>query len=108
MNDSTSQIYYSEEMSDEYYLNETITLESIIKIYNINTNEVSLIKVDIEGGEENILNNLFTIKNTYNIPLYISFHYELWKDKNLDRFDFLTSELKNKIILEPFTSILFE
>jgi len=112
MNDSTSQIYKDDidikEESDDLYLKETITIQSIIENYKINPYEISLIKVDIEGGEENILNDLFEIYNKYNIPLYISFHYSWWNDKNLDRFDFLKYNVKCKIIKEPFTSILFD
>ena len=78
-----------------------------IIINNINPNEISLIKVDIEGGEEFILNDLFILNAKYKMPLYISFHYDWWKDKNLNRFDFLTESQKNKIVTQPFCSILF-
>jgi FkbM family methyltransferase len=107
MNDSTSQIYSDDTVTNEYYLVETITIENLIKNYEINISEISLIKVDIEGGEENILNDLFDIHIKYNIPLYIRFHYTWWKDKNLDRFSFLSSDIKNKILSYPFISITF-
>ena len=107
MNDSTSQIYSDDVNTNEYYLAETITIESIIEKYQINIYEISLIKVDIEGGEENILNELFDIRVKYSVPLYISFHYSWWKDKNLDRFSFLSSNVKSQIISKPFTSIIF-
>jgi FkbM family methyltransferase len=107
INDSNSQIYNDDLISDEFNLVETITIKNIIENYNINPSEIALIKVDIEGGEENILNDLFDIHTTYNIPLYISFHYTWWNDKNLDRFEFLTSTIKDKILAEPFTSIVF-
>ena len=67
--------------------------------------EVSIINVDMNGKEENILNELFDIRVKYNVPLYIKFHYSLWKDKNLDRFSFLSSVKSNIII--PFISIIF-
>ena len=107
MNDSTSQIYSGDITTPEYYLADTITIETIINKYQINVSEISLIKVDISGGEENILNDLFDIHIKYSIPLYISFHHSWWKDKNLDRFSFLSSTIKNKIISEPFTTICF-
>jgi FkbM family methyltransferase len=107
MNDSTSQIYSDDTITNEYYLAETITLENIIEKYQINVSEISLVKVDIEGGEENILNELFDIHVKYSIPLYVSFHYSWWKDKNLNRFSFLSSNVKNQIISNPFTSIIF-
>lgn len=108
MNDSTSQIYDENETSDDYYVIKTITIENIIKNNNIETNEISLIKVDIEGGEEHILDDLFQIYKKYNAPLYISFHYSWWKNKNLERFTFLTEDQKNLIINDPFISILFD
>jgi hypothetical protein len=108
MNDSTSQIYGDYEISDDFYLAKTITLDTLIKMYKINPAEIGIIKVDIEGGEEYILNDLFEIYNKYYIPMYISFHYIWWNDKNLDRFNFLTSDVKDKIRNEPFISILFD
>lgn len=107
MNDSTSQIYENDEITDEYYLIDTITVKSIIENNNINMNEISLIKSDIEGGEEYILNDMYEIHEKYNVPLYVSFHHSWWKDKNLDRFEFLTETQKKMIMENPFTSILF-
>ena len=104
---SSSQIYTEDIISDDFYLVETITIGNIIKNYQINTSEISLIKVDIEGGEEYILNDLFNIHIKYCIPLYIRFHHSCWKDKNLDRFIFLSANIKNRIIAEPFASIIF-
>jgi FkbM family methyltransferase len=107
MNDSTSHIYNDNETSSEYYSIQTITLHTLLENNNINPMEISLIKVDIEGGEENILNDLYDIHLQYNTRLYISFHYSCWKDKNLNRFTFLTEEQKQNIINHPFTSLLF-
>jgi FkbM family methyltransferase len=107
MNDSTSQIYTDGDNSDDFYFSETISLPSIIQKYQIEPDNISLIKVDIEGGEENILNDLFHIHKTHNVPLYISFHHSWWNDKNLDRFE-LTQDAKNAIIANPFISLLFD
>ena len=85
---------------------DNIGLESIIQKYQIEPNTISLVKVDIYGGEENILNELFYIHKTHNVPLYICFDYNSWIDKDLDRFD-LSLENKNKIVADPFISILF-
>jgi FkbM family methyltransferase len=107
MNDFNSQIYDDNETSNDYYLIKTITLKNLLEINNINPVEISLIKVDIEGGEENILNDLYYIHQTYSIRLYVSFHYSWWKDKDLDRFVFLTEKQKQNIINNPFISLLF-
>lgn len=108
MNDSTSHIYNDDIIRDESYLIKTITLKSILEKYTIDVSDISLIKVDIEGGEELILNDLFDIHHNYGVPFYISLHYSWWKDKNLNRFSFLSSEIKTKIISNPFISILLE
>jgi FkbM family methyltransferase len=106
MIDSVSDDYSNDIVSNNFYLIETITIESIIKNYQINTSEISLIYVDIEGGEENILNELLNIYEKFNVPLYIRFYHSWWKDQNLDRFS-LSYKIKNKIISDPFTFILF-
>ena len=85
----------------------TITIENIINSYKIDTSEISLIKVNIKGGEENILNDLFDIHVKYNIPLYIKFYYGLWKNKNIDRFMFLSEDIKNTINYQSDLFILF-
>jgi len=108
LNDSTSQIYDENDISSEINYVKTITFQNIINNYNININEISLIKVDIEGGEEFILFDLYCVHLCYKTPIYISFHYSWWKDKNLERFYFLTEGQKNNIIKNPFISILFE
>ena len=68
---------------------------------------VSLIKVDIEGGEEHILDQLYAIHSEHKIPMYVSFHHTWWSDKNLDRFVWLTDAQKQSVRREPFTSLLF-
>jgi FkbM family methyltransferase len=107
MNDSTSHIYLDGETSNELYYVKSIRIQSIIDNNNIPYDNISLIKVDIEGGEENILNDLFEVYSKHKIPMYISFHYSWWKDKNLDRFDFLSNTIKEYIIKNSFISILF-
>lgn len=88
-------------------INEPIyNIDLIINNYNINPLEIGLIKVNINGQEEHILSDLFKIHNTHNIPIYIIFNYSLWCDKNLDRFDFLSSSNKTTIINDPYCSIL--
>lgn len=108
-NDSTSQLYNLDisNISEKTYIVNTITLKDIIHNYCIDISKISLIKVDIEGGEEYILNDLYDIHIKNNTPLYISFHYLWWNDKNLNRFTFLSEQQKNNIIQFPFISLLF-
>lgn len=112
LNDSTSQIQNqtnSQSQSDKpgVYTIKTITLSKLIAKYGIDVSNISLIKVDIEGGEENILEDLYKIHTTYKVPMYVSFHYSWWKNMDLHRFAFLTDEQKNAILWNPFTSLLF-
>jgi hypothetical protein len=72
-------------------------LESIIKTYDINTTDISLIKVDIKGREENILGYLYDIHIKFGVHLYIRVYHNEWNDKNLDRFTFLSSIHKQTI-----------
>jgi FkbM family methyltransferase len=106
MNDSTSQIHDRDDAADCYRI-KTITLGRMISSTGTDPSRISLIKVDIEGGEENILDELFEIRRKYRTPLYISFHYDWWKDKNLGRFSYLSEKHRRAIISNPFTSILF-
>ena len=87
---------------------ETITMNGIIENYNIVPSEVSLILVNIGAQEEFVLNDLYTLHTTYKIPLFIYFHYNYWKDKNLEWFDFLTPTQKESIQANPSTAILFD
>ena len=107
IDNSITQTGHKDVNSNKYYFVETITLETIIKNYDINVANISLIKVDIKGGEENILDELFDMHIKHEIPLYISFHYCWWSDKNLDRFSFLSEQNKKDIIANPFISIFF-
>jgi FkbM family methyltransferase len=106
LNDSTSQLYTEiPSDSNDYYYTETITLRTLLK--DINPDDISLIKVDIEGGEEHILQDLYYYHSEHKLKVYVSFHYSWWTDKNLDRFSFLTPEQKVSIRKDPFISILF-
>ena len=56
--------------------------------------------IDVEDAikmEEYILNDLYDIHIKNNTPLYISFHYLWWNDKNLNRFIFLSEQQKKNI-----------
>ncbi len=105
LNDSTSQVYDDE--AEGCVQVKTITLKGILDMYSIDPKEISLVKVDIEGGEECILDSLYELHSTYRVPVFVSFHLGWWKDPNLDRFSFLTPEHKSYIKTNPFGNILF-
>ena len=102
-NESTSQIT----LDGSGHPIDTISLNTLLVETKTDPSTISLIKVDIEGAEEFILHDLYEMHKTYNIPLYVSFHYSFFKDKNLDRFEFLTEHQKNIIRFNPFPSFLF-
>jgi hypothetical protein len=82
--------------------------------------------VDIEGGEEAILEELFKYAKRYRWKLLVSFHYDWWVDKNIDRYSEVFSELQivravpfsdkvvsnedvaKYIVENPFGSLYFE
>ena len=74
----------------------TTNLETLLADASLLT-DASLINVDIGGEEENRLDELYDIHVRHGIPLYICCHYHAWKDKNLDRFYYLTEDDKNNI-----------
>lgn len=57
--------------------NAFITLQDIFSEYNIN-HDVSLIKVDIEGGEQFLIYELYMLKNKYNINILVTSYPEGW------------------------------
>ena len=104
LNDSTSQVF--ETQKDGRFEVTTISISDLISRYSISN--ISLIKVDIEGGEEDILEDLYQVHSTLNVPINVSFHIDWWKDRNIDRFSFLTNDQKSYLRMRPFGDILFE
>lgn len=88
--------------------NSSFSLKNFMISENINDAEISLVKINMLGGEENILENLYATHKQYNITICLVFHYYKWLDKNLDRFSFLTDVDKQKIQEQPMAKIIFE
>jgi FkbM family methyltransferase len=92
----------------------TITLEALDELVGgINSANTAIIKIDIEGGEEEILGALLELCAVRGVPLYISFHLTWWK--RLSVHDAMTLCKKHFPITEcelllrdPFCSILFK
>jgi len=87
-------------------INRSFSINDVINSYNINPNDIALIKVDIKGEEEKILKGLYDLNNKHKIPLYIGIHYKIWKDSNLNRFPFLTQKHRNDINNNQLTYLL--
>lgn len=105
-NDSTTCLQLEQDYDDSYKV-ETITLETLIRNNKINPTDISIIKVDIEGGEEYVLEDLYNFYSNYNVPICVGLHIDWWKDKNLDRFTFLTQNQKNYMLSNRFGYIVF-
>jgi len=63
---------------------ETITIEKLIEQQNIDPQNISLIKMDIEGGEKIVVPSLVNFLNTYNPIFYISLHRCFLKESDIE------------------------
>jgi FkbM family methyltransferase len=88
LNISISKIKSPSETRSKYdYTVKSITLKQLLFDYTKeNSCSVGFIKCDIEGAEEDIIEDLLQYCFFNNVPLYLSFHVPFWKDKNYQRF----------------------
>ena len=63
---------------------ETITIEKLIEQQNIDTQNISLIKMDIEGGEKIVVPALVNFLNKYKPVFYISLHRCFLKESDIN------------------------
>jgi hypothetical protein len=59
---------------------------------NINNDNISFISVNLNGLEEDILQELYNYHKKINIPILINLYLNKWTDKCLSRFSFLQEE----------------
>jgi FkbM family methyltransferase len=111
LNASTSQIV-SQDSKKEKYLTESITFSELVK--DIDPKNISLIKLDIEGGEEHILEEILNYCLEYSVPAYISFHLSWWSEEGkkttFSNFSKLFNSFGhnvNEIVQNPFGSLVF-
>jgi FkbM family methyltransferase len=120
LGDSVSQVKNEKKYSEDYEVG-TITLNSLIDGYD--KEKILFVKVDIEGGEENILNDLIELGVRYKWKIWISFHFHWWENKNIQRFHsslqkipkiYLNNTLisvedfYNSLMVNPLNSYYFE
>ena len=84
---------------------ETLIKDAIAALVAAST--ISLIRLDIDGKEEDMLSDLYNIHIKYGATLFIKFNYSKWKDKNIDRFQFLSQKAKDIIKAYSSCYILF-
>jgi hypothetical protein len=52
----------------------------------LDASRIGFIKCDIEGGEEDILEDMLTFARLHSIKTYISFHISWWKNRDIQRY----------------------
>ncbi len=87
----------------------TITIETLIEEQNINPKHISLIKMDIEGGEKIVVPALINFLNKYKPVFYISLHRCFLRETEINKiindlfsiYDkcYLFTENGNKILI---------
>ncbi len=104
------------------YLVRPITLKQLLcdyvyANYKVDSKTVSFIKCDIEGGEEDIIEDILYFCYHNNCAAYVSFHLDWWESHKIRDFDYLfkhfetncpTSDLCGYLERNPFASILFK
>ena len=83
LNESMSQLKSISDKSDDYSV-DTVTLADIVG--GLSIPDIGLLKVDIEGGEEHIIEDIMTFSAQHCIPVLLSFHLSWWRDQNIGRF----------------------
>lgn len=121
LNESVSCVKTKKNRPQDYVV-QAITFEQLLSDYiqknrALEGRKIRFIKCDIEGGEEEILEDLLQFALSNQCKVYISFHVSWWKEKKIKDFAPLLSRFKTNcpetdvcryIQKNPFASILFE
>jgi FkbM family methyltransferase len=104
---------------------DTLTIETLLREQHINPSQISLIKMDVEGGELIIVPQLKAFLQTYKPAFYVSLHYCFLKPEHISSivtilfsiydncytFDGNGTKTKrtiNDVLKNSLTSIVFE
>jgi len=83
----------------------------------INAHRISFINCNIEGGEEDILEDVLHFAYNNNCVVFMSFHLDLWRNKNITEYEYLFQHFKTNcpveniceyLIAHPFASLVFK
>lgn len=121
LNDSTSYVKNVSDNSNDYSIR-GITFKQLIydKIFSnkkLTGKKISFIKCDIEGAEENVLEDILYFAYYNKIKVYLSFHLDFWKSHKIDEFaylfDFFETDCKDTNLCDylkkhPFGSVFFQ
>ena len=83
LNDSMSQLKTTPDKRDDYAI-QTITLADVVG--DAAVTDIGFIKIDIEGGEESVMEDVMNFSTKNKIPILISIHILWWKNKDVSRF----------------------
>lgn len=103
------------------YQIDSITLSQMVSEYilsdaTLSNYRIGFIKCDIEGGEEDILEDILTFALQSKCSVYLSFHYSWWKKQNIYAYSSLFArfnvscsgtDVATYISQNPFGSVLF-
>lgn len=121
LNESISYVKPVADKNHDYTV-QSITLDQLLQEYVYNNPElqnktISFIKCDIEGGEEDIIEDLLLFAYKNNIKVHLSFHHIWWPTKKIDDFKHLLKLFKSNCPQEdvcdyihknPFAALLLE
>lgn len=103
------------------YTVKSLTFKQILFDYvysnqTLDEKRIAFVKCDIEGGEEDILEDVLHFAYNNKVPVYMSFHVSWWKSKKINDFHYLfkyfennihSNDLCSYIESNPFCSVLF-
>ncbi len=119
LNSSMSYIKGKQDSQNDYYV-QGVPLKQLVDeclAGNLDHRRISFIKCDIEGGEEEILEDLLHFALDHKTKVYVSFHLDWWQSRKMTDFKRLFEKFKTNcpekdvceyIQKNPFQSILFE
>jgi len=108
--------------NDLEYTKKSITFKQLIYDYiydqeTLKNRSISFIKCDIEGGEEDVLEDILHFAYNNQCKVYLSFHLDWWKSKTINEFEYLFKYFKTNcpekdicqyLTQHPWASLLFE
>lgn len=120
LNESISCVKQSANHAEDYPV-QAITLKQLVHDYVFQNDEIAarrigFIKCDIEGGEEEILEDLLYFAYYNKVKVYLSFHIKWWKSKKITDFKHLfeffntdcpCADICDYLMRDPFASFLF-
>lgn len=108
--------------NDNDYIVTSITFKQLVYDHifankDLNSRQIGFIKCDIEGAEEDIIEDLFYFAYFNKAKIYLSFHIDWWKSKKIEDFGYILNYFSTNCPIEnvgdylkanPFASLLFE